>query len=454
MFGAFKFLTAAHLLLPFADTSVLENHHCSVGFALIERSGIQEELKEGEYKALRKLMVNAILSTDMSVHKDLLAKVVLRATRETVRGSGAGGFSRASSDDRSLLVSFLLHTADLCNPCLPPAMSYRIANELAKEFARQAELEHAAGLPITVMLSDTAVGKAKLELGFIGARLSRHYCRRGCVCGHASDAAHPPHSPDFVVAPLYVMLAIIAPGCGPRCLWRINANRDMWTRIVSPPLPRARHSVAVVEPVVQTAASITDAFTILAKATAETARAAAADTAAKAAGIVYVDEAMARARVERQRFAAKSLAAANASASIAASVAATARAEMHRVAAAVTASAAKDGARVIATAAEAAAAAGASSHFADALRCALCTRVKLMWPLTRLYCCVLPPHVHSCTFARCCRRRAGCVARCDGGGAGCLASAGVAHSARRCREPRLCAGGGRHRHCCCCCLHS
>jgi hypothetical protein len=30
-------------------------------------------------------------------------------------------------------------------------------------------MEHAAGLPITVMLSDTAVGKAKLELGFIGA---------------------------------------------------------------------------------------------------------------------------------------------------------------------------------------------------------------------------------------------------------------------------------------------
>jgi hypothetical protein len=124
---------------------------------------------QGEYKALRKLMVNAILSTDMSVHKDLLAKVVLRATRETVRGSGAGGFSRASNDDRSLLVAFLLHTADLCNPCLPPAMSYRIANELGKEFARQAEMEHAAGLPITVMLSDTAVGKAKLELGFIGA---------------------------------------------------------------------------------------------------------------------------------------------------------------------------------------------------------------------------------------------------------------------------------------------
>jgi hypothetical protein len=69
---------------------------------------------QSEYRAVRKLMVTAILSTDMSVHKDLLARVMLRATRVAVRGAGAGGFSRSSSDDRSLLVSFLLHTADLC----------------------------------------------------------------------------------------------------------------------------------------------------------------------------------------------------------------------------------------------------------------------------------------------------------------------------------------------------
>jgi hypothetical protein len=55
-----------------------------------------------------------------------------------------------------------------CNPVLPPALSRRIANELSKEFAHQAELEHAAALPITVMLAPDEVGKAKIELGFIG----------------------------------------------------------------------------------------------------------------------------------------------------------------------------------------------------------------------------------------------------------------------------------------------
>jgi hypothetical protein len=167
--NAYQCNTGSALALRYNDTSVLENHHCAVGFQLLERSRLLDGLTEGEYKALRKLVVAAILSTDMSVHKELLAKVVLRATREAVRGAGAGGFSRASADDRGLLVSFLLHTADLCNPVLPPPLSYRIANQLAVEFARQAELEQAAGLPITVMISDTDVGKAKLELGFIGA---------------------------------------------------------------------------------------------------------------------------------------------------------------------------------------------------------------------------------------------------------------------------------------------
>ena len=202
--NAYQCNTGSALALRYNDTSVLENHHCAVGFQLLERSRLLDGLTDGEYKALRKLVVAAILSTDMSMHNELLAKVVLRATREAVRGAGAGGFSRASADDRSLLVSFLLHTADLCNPVLPPPLSYRIANQLAKEFARQAELEQAAGLPITVMISDTDVGKAKLELGFIGAKrvaanaqvthltqqtLPRRCCRL-CGCAAVCDAGH------------------------------------------------------------------------------------------------------------------------------------------------------------------------------------------------------------------------------------------------------------------------
>ena len=181
--NAYQVNSCSELALRYNDTSVLEHHHTAVAFTMIERSGIVSHLNDGEYKALRKLIVSAILATDMGVHKDLLARVVLRATRDAVHGAGSGGFARASPDDRSLLVCFLLHCADLSNPVLPPELSRRIAAELGREFKNQAEMESRAQLPITVMLAVDDVGTAKLELGFIGTR-------RGAALLHAALATY------------------------------------------------------------------------------------------------------------------------------------------------------------------------------------------------------------------------------------------------------------------------
>jgi hypothetical protein len=207
--NAYQVNTASLLALRYNDASVLENHHCAAAFALLERAGILLGMARSDFKALRKLMVAAILATDMSVHKDLLARVASRAKgAEEGPGGGSGGvgggFSRDSPEDRQLLVAFLLHCADLCNPLLPPAMSQRIANELSQEFARQAALERAASLPVTVMLADTDSEKAKMECGFI----------------------------DFVVKPLFVALVGVAPTLGARCLGLIKRNREAWSQLI------------------------------------------------------------------------------------------------------------------------------------------------------------------------------------------------------------------------------
>ena len=94
-------------------------------------------------------------------------------------------------------MSYLLHCADLCNPLLPFALSRRIAGELETEFASQAALERAAGLPVGVMerVSPDTPSKARNELGFIKA----------------------------VVAPLYRTLADVAPPLR-ACFALIDAN--------------------------------------------------------------------------------------------------------------------------------------------------------------------------------------------------------------------------------------
>jgi hypothetical protein len=245
--NAYQVNTGSALALRYNDASVLENHHCSVGFAVMDRSGILKGLDGADVKALRKLFVAAVLATDMSVHKDLLARVAARAVPEPGAGgapaaelppgvtAAGGGFSRDSSDDRQLLISFLLHSADLCNPLFPPPMSRRIASELALEFSRQAELERQQGLPITVMVAADDVAQAKVRC--VHARVFMR--ARACACA-------PLTSPffsyclqaelgfiTFVVQPLYATLAKISPVLGAKCMSLIDENRAAWNAVIA-----------------------------------------------------------------------------------------------------------------------------------------------------------------------------------------------------------------------------
>ena len=206
--NAFQINSGSELAMRYNDSSVLEHHHCAMAFATMERHALLSGLDRSEYVVLRKSIVAAILATDMAQHKDLLARVsarVMRRESEAEHSGGGIGFSRSSPEDRRLLVAFLLHCADLHNPLLPPAMSRRIACELSREFSSQAELERAADLPVTVMLADDDVAKAKMEAGFL----------------------------DFVVRPLYAALADVAPALGAKCLALIDANRAMWAEIAA-----------------------------------------------------------------------------------------------------------------------------------------------------------------------------------------------------------------------------
>ena len=205
--NAYQVNSGSALALRYNDSSVLENHHCSCCFVLLDRSGILKQLEANEVKVLRRLIVAAVLATDMAVHKDLVARVSAQANDlGAVTGVEAfAGFSRELPEHRELLVSFLLHCADLCCPLAPPPVSRRIAESLSIEFAHQAERERAEGLPVTVPVAKDENAKAKMELGFI----------------------------DFVVRPLYLTLAIVAPGLGPRCLSLIECNRSAWAELIS-----------------------------------------------------------------------------------------------------------------------------------------------------------------------------------------------------------------------------
>lgn len=72
------------------DESVLENHHLAVAFKLLQNEGcdIFVNLGKKQRQTLRKMVIDMVLSTDMSKHMSLLADLKTMVETKKVAGSG------------------------------------------------------------------------------------------------------------------------------------------------------------------------------------------------------------------------------------------------------------------------------------------------------------------------------------------------------------------------------
>jgi hypothetical protein len=95
--NAFQVNTGSALALRYNDASVLENHHAATGFALLERAALLRGLSAAEYRACRKAMLAAILATDMSAHKELLARVSSRVDAAEAEAEAAAAAAREAA---------------------------------------------------------------------------------------------------------------------------------------------------------------------------------------------------------------------------------------------------------------------------------------------------------------------------------------------------------------------
>lgn len=208
--NAFLVNSKHHLAMRYNDTSVNENSHASLGWGAVEQCRLLHAPRPVA-AAVRKTFVAAVLgadspamfgvvrlirspATDMVQHRALLARVA----------DTAGAFSRDSADDRLLLVSFLLHTADLCTALLPAAINEALVRRLCDEFSAHAAAEAKQGLPVTCPLASQGKGDP------------------------ASVAASEVCFLDFVSLPCVHLLAKVAPDLGD-LVGRAAANRERWS---------------------------------------------------------------------------------------------------------------------------------------------------------------------------------------------------------------------------------
>ena len=213
----------------------MENHHCSRAFVVATETGLFAPLAEAERRHLRRLIIAAVLHTDMSVHRRLMARAGARVA--------AGAFAPApyscgdvtlqttaadaDDDDRSLLVALLVHAADCSNPLCPPAASARHAAALRKEFATQAGKEAALGLPISVAVPQEPDAQARAEQQFISASRRGYLLHTHRPTSLLSCA--PPAA--FVARPIFSLLAEIVPPLAV-CCDRVEANYRAWQGVL------------------------------------------------------------------------------------------------------------------------------------------------------------------------------------------------------------------------------
>ena len=99
-------------------------------------------------KLVRKLMIIAILGTDMVKHFNILNKM---QSRFEDLEENALGLTEGDTDN---LAKLLLHTADLSHPVKHFPVYSLWSNKICEEFTRQYEDEYKYNLPASVFMKD------------------------------------------------------------------------------------------------------------------------------------------------------------------------------------------------------------------------------------------------------------------------------------------------------------
>jgi len=204
--SSFYINSKSELALLYNDVSVLENMHAATAFRMImgdnqeKKYDIFENFHEKEICKIRKFIIKAILSTDMTKHfsnKNLI-KGILMTTED-------GKFTPSctitnDSNLRHEVLSFLVHLADVSNPTKDIRIATQWTDKLIKEWYRQGEKEQKLGLPFSQGCDRTAQTREQSQIGFI----------------------------NFIVLPAFKLLAKMLPRVGEEIVPQIEKNLQWW----------------------------------------------------------------------------------------------------------------------------------------------------------------------------------------------------------------------------------
>ncbi|KAM7400391.1 hypothetical protein PAMA_004875 [Pampus argenteus] len=182
----FHIQTRSDTAILYNDRSVLESHHVSAAYRLLQdddEMNILYNLSKDDWRELRALVVEMVLATDMSCHFQQI-----KAMKNFLQ--------QPEGIDKPKALSLLLHTADISHPAKSWDLHHRWTTSLLEEFFRQGDKEAELGLPFSPLCDRKSTLVAQSQIGFI----------------------------DFIVVPTFTVLT------------------DMMEQIVTPLIDEASHS--------------------------------------------------------------------------------------------------------------------------------------------------------------------------------------------------------------------
>lgn len=160
-----SFLLQAHhpLAILYNDTSILESHHAAFGFEIArDHAGcnIFEGLENSEFIAIRKLIIQYVLATDLAQHFQILNKFKAKISQ--------GNLKLEEATDRAMVLEMAIKCSDLSNPTRPLDQSVKWSYKVMEEFFNQGEREKLLGIPVSQFMdkSTTNIPKWYIYLDF------------------------------------------------------------------------------------------------------------------------------------------------------------------------------------------------------------------------------------------------------------------------------------------------
>lgn len=149
------------LAFIYNDQSVLEMHHCSYAFNILndEEFNILESFSPEKYLEFRKNFISIIMSTDMAQHFTLVSKFKSYHSTHPL--------SIDNIEDRMELMKILMKSSDISNITRPFKIARKWARKCIEEFLSQGDSEKVKKLPVGVLNDRSTLNFPKSQIGFV-----------------------------------------------------------------------------------------------------------------------------------------------------------------------------------------------------------------------------------------------------------------------------------------------